>query len=147
MDGMHGVVVCSVAGKDTHPEIVNISNLFTTIELPGDKQRQPRQKQKTDFIGCVARVLALQPDADLLLVLEDDALILEEFFPTLSSILMFHMPFYQKDSWLDIKLYTPPKWSGFGLDFQPLLELVVYSSILTTSYLASARLASRCVRI
>ena len=146
MDGMHGVVVCSVAGKDTHPEIVNISNLFTTIELPGDNQRQTRQKEKTDFIGCVARVLALHPGTDLLLVLEDDALILEDFFPTLSSILMSPMPFYQQDSWLDIKLYTPPKWSGFGLDFQPLLELVVYSSILTTTYLASARLASRCVK-
>ena len=53
----------------------------------------------------------------LLLVLEDDALIGEDLFTILSSILEFYLPSYQLDEWLDIKLYTPPKWLGFGLDF------------------------------
>ena len=85
------------------------------------------------------------PFSDILLVLEDDALIVQNFFTILYSILEFHLPSYQLDEWLDIKLYTPPKWSGFGLDFLPVLDLVASSGLIAMLYIFSAKLISRKV--
>ena len=79
----------------------------------------------------------------MLLVLEDDALIVEDFFATLSSIIQFHLPSYQQEDWLDIKLYSPPKWAGFGLDCLPAIELVAESGLLATIYILLSNLSSQ----
>ena len=111
------LLVCSV--DNSHGEFAAVSHLFHTMQLdPNKSEKKGRQKEKSDLIGCVTRMVAKYPPvSDLLLVLEDDALIGEDLFTILSSILEFYLPSYQLDEWLDIKLYTPPKWLGFGLDF------------------------------
>ena len=135
--------MCSV--DSSHQEFGAVSHLFHTIQLHQNTTGgNRRQKEKSDFIGCVTRMLAEYPPvSDLLLVLEDDALIVQDFFTILSSILEFHLPSYQLDDWLDIKLYTPPKWSGFGLDFLPLLDLVASSGLIAMAYIISAKLINR----
>ena len=138
------IVVCNVDITDSHQEFHQISHLFRTIQLyeniTDHKQvlENKHQKEKSDFVGCVSRLMSAYPpdgDNDLLLVLEDDALIVEDFFITLSSILGFHLPSYQQGEWLDIKLYTPPKWAGFGLDWIPALELFAESGLASVLYL------------
>jgi hypothetical protein len=131
----------------SHQEFAGVSQLFHTIQLHQNTTGgNRRQKEKSDFIGCVTRMLAEYPPvSDLLLVLEDDALIVEDFFTILSSILEFHLHSYMLDEWLDIKLYTPPKWSGFGLDFLPLLDLIASSGLIAMLYIFSAKLISRQV--
>ena len=124
-----------------------MSHLFHTIQLDQNKTGgNRRQKEKSDFIGCVTRMVAEYPPvSDILLVLEDDALIVQNFFTILSSILEFHLHSYTLDEWLDIKLYTPPKWSEFGLDFLTLLDLVASSGLIAMLYIFSAKLISRKV--
>ena len=144
------LTVCNVDTTGSHPEYAGIAHMFHTIHADQNQTKhhtvrgKARQKEKSDFVGCVTRLLAeASHGSDLLLVLEDDALIVEEFFPTLSSILLFHLPSYQQKDWLDVKLYTPPKWSGFGLDILPILDLIAYSGLIAVAYVSIAKMTSR----
>jgi hypothetical protein len=150
------IVVCNVDHTNSHQEFDSIPHIFHTVQLYQNITNidqvfeNKRQKEKFDFVGCVTRMFSEylpSSDSDLLLVLEDDALIVEDFFPTLSSILQTHLPSYQQEEWLDIKLYTPPKWSGFGLELLPAIDLVAYSGLIATFYVFITMMISRYDKI
>ena len=50
--------------------------------------------------------------ADLILWFEDDVVLMDKFFPTLTSILTHHKARLARDPWLDIKLYLIPGLRG-----------------------------------
>ena len=105
---------------------------------------QKRRKEKSDFVGCVQQKLRAT-DFSLLLVLEDDALIHPDFFHNLYSILDFHLPRYPLDQWIDIKLFYPPKWTGYGLDFIPIIDIFAMSGLLAILVLSFCLGLPRCI--
>ena len=50
--------------------------------------------------------------ADLILCFEDDVVLMDKFFPTLTSIMTHHTARLARDPWLDIKLYLIPGLRG-----------------------------------
>ena len=50
---------------------------------------------------------------DLILWFEDDVVLMDKFFPTLTSILTHHSARLARGPWLDIKLYLIPGLRGF----------------------------------
>ena len=70
-------------------------------------------------------------DVDLLLWFEDDVVLMENFFPTLTSILTHHTGRLARAPWLDIKLYLIPGLRGYAWDPQPLLELISTTALIT----------------
>ena len=51
-------------------------------------------------------------NADLILWFEDDVVLMDKFFSTLTSILTHHTARLARDPWLDIKLYLIPGLRG-----------------------------------
>ena len=90
-------------------------------------------------------------DVELLLWLEDDVVLMENFFPSLTSILSHHRARLDRAPWLDIKLYLIPglrgesgfvssslsryslifSVTGYAWDPQPLLELMSSTGLIT----------------
>ena len=70
-------------------------------------------------------------DVELLLWFEDDVVLMENFFPTLTSILTHHTGRLARAPWLDIKLYLIPGLRGYAWDPQPLLELISTTALIT----------------
>ena len=70
-------------------------------------------------------------DVELILWLEDDVVLMENFFPTLTSILDHHTEKLARAPWLDIKLYLIPGLRGYAWDPQPLLELISTTALIT----------------
>ena len=145
------VTVCNVAINDDHLEFDEISTFFPSILLHQNKSKsnlqlteiQKRKKEKSDFVGCVQQELRAH-DVSLLLVLEDDALIHPDFFHNLYSILDFHLPRYSLDQWIDIKLFYPPKWTGYGLDLIPIIDIFATSGLLAILLLSVCLCLTRC---
>ena len=137
------IAVCNTARGKEHPEFKDIDHIFATIELNADDtiSKDPRVQQKTDFKDCIDRLMLTINTTNkaeipsLLLVQEDDALIAENFFDTLFSVLQFHKLDPEKYDWLDVKLHYPLKWAGFGLDSESLVELLSLSGLLAFIYL------------
>ena len=67
----------------------------------------------TDFLLCHEKLEKMMGDeVDLLLWLEDDVILMEDFFPSLTSILSQHRARLDRAPWLDIKLYLKPGLRG-----------------------------------
>ena len=67
----------------------------------------------TDFILCHEELEKLMGDnVDLILWFEDDVVLMDKFFPTLTSILSHHTARLARHPWLDIKLYLIPGLRG-----------------------------------
>ena len=67
----------------------------------------------TDFILCYDELEKMMgDDVDLILWFEDDVVLMDKFFPTLTSILTHHTARLARDPWLDIKLYLIPALRG-----------------------------------
>ena len=67
----------------------------------------------TDFILCHDELeKMLGDDVDLLLWFEDDVVLMENFFSTITSILTHQTARLARAPWLDIKLYLKPSLRG-----------------------------------
>ena len=63
--------------------------------------------------------------------LEDDVVLMDDFFSTFQSILTFRKTTLSSLDWLDVKLYKTPRLRGYAWDIQPLTELVSMALLFT----------------
>ena len=90
------------------------------------------RKAKRDFVFCADRMDEMLPkDVKHILILEDDTLMMEGFFSTLSAWMTFHQERLEAEPWFDIKLYLNPRLRGWALDQLPLVELLSSTSLLS----------------
>ena len=93
---------------------------------PGD------QKAKRDLVFCSNQLEKMLPKSvEHILILEEDAVLMEDFFSTLLTWMSFHSERLQSEPWLDIKLYLNPRLRGWAWDPLPLVELLASTSLLT----------------
>ena len=93
--------------------------------------KEREKKYVRDFVACHRDMLEeLKNDVKYVLCLEDDVALMDNFFPTLSSILSFRGSRLITNPWLDIKLYVMPRMKGFAFDIMPLVELLAMSCLL-----------------
>ena len=73
------------------------------------------KKLNHDFITCHGAVEAvINKSVETIIWLEDDVVLMDNFFSTLFSLLNFRRSKLQSITWLDIKLYAPPRLRGYG---------------------------------
>ena len=78
-----------------------------------EKKRKGEKKQNDDFLFCHGAVEAvISESVDSILWLEDDVVLMDNFFSTLYSLLNFRRSRLQSEAWLDIKLYALPRLRG-----------------------------------
>ena len=104
-------------------------------DYPGEKFSEDKwEKSKEDYAFCLNRAVDDRPE--YVLVLEDDVILKPNFFPSLHTHLYTNVPLVQESpaslmdeaNWAYIKLYYPPKWSGFSKDFRHYAELAGIAS-------------------
>ena len=105
-----------------------------------NSQSRRGNKHVEDFLICYNAIKShLDFTPDIQLWIEDDVVLMENFFSTLSSILAFRKPILSTSTWLDIKLYKTPRLRGYAWDFQPLTELVstalLFAFVMNTIFL------------
>ena len=80
-------------------------------------------KEKDDYRFCLQSALKYNPR--YVILLEDDVLVVEQFFDIikikLNHIISSHGDGYS--NWLFMKLYYPQKWQGYGINFYHYMEL------------------------
>lgn len=128
------VIVCNVDPNwEHHFDFDAIKNFFplilrynyTSIDRPSNKKQET-----SDYAFCLEEA-SLRLQTNYLIVAEDDAIVFENFFSTLSSIVknrvetnMVRGEQVNNDiRWCWMKLYFPEFWSGFGWDANRLWEL------------------------
>jgi len=127
------LLVCNPSFSE-HPELEVLAPLLSRVSplpTPEHQKREGKLRQQTEnYVSCIRSALsALSANVDSLLVLEDDAVIMEGFFPIVTKILEEKRSLAK--SWLDFKLYSPPQWQGFfDLCPVPLTEWVSTSCLL-----------------
>ena len=98
-------------------------------------QDNKEKKYVADFLVCHDSIQSHIEDSglkpDYFLWLEDDIILMENFFYTLHSALRFQMEKLSTKPWLDIKLYLMPRLRGYGWDAIPILELVSTSALIS----------------
>ena len=117
----HQVLVCSTEGTDNSLEMPVISQ-FKSVQpclIPTEdcinafNQKDKEKKIVKDFVLCYEAIEnKINEDVKHLLWLEDDVILMEDFFSTLSSIMTFREILLQSQKWLDIKLYLNPRLRG-----------------------------------
>ena len=94
------------------------STSTTTARPSLTRSTLPRVEKKLnhDFITCHGAVEAvINKSVETIIWLEDDVVLMEHFFSTLFSLLNFRKSRLQSITWLDIKLYAPPRLRGYWL--------------------------------
>ena len=95
------------------------------------KRHNREVKYKSDFVRCIEKVDAsLHPHTSQVLVLEDDVILMRDFFSTLLSTINLHQHRLSGVPWLDIKLYKSARLRGWAWDWIPLTQLAAYSALL-----------------
>ena len=90
------------------------------------------RKAKRDFVFCAGRMDEMLPkDVKHILILEDDALVMQGIFSTLSAWMTFHKERLGAEPWLDIKLYLNPRLRGWAWNQLPLVELLSSTTLLS----------------
>ena len=90
------------------------------------------RKAKRDFVFCADRMDEMLPKhVEHILILEDDALVMQGIFDTLSAWMTFHQERLEAEPWLDIKLYLNPRLRGWAWDQHPLVELLSSTTLLS----------------
>ena len=115
------VIVCSAEGTDNRLEMPVISH-FKSVQpcliptedcINASNQKDKEKKIVQDFVLCHEAIEnEINEDVKHLLWLEDDVILMEDFFSTLSSIMTFRKMLLQSQKWLDIKLYLNPRLRG-----------------------------------
>ena len=119
-----------------------------------EKKRKGEKKQNDDFLFCHGAVEAvISESVETVLWLEDDVVLMDNFFSTLYSLLNLRRSRLQSAAWLDIKLYALPRLRGctkvhqychcihvanirclllgYAWDLAPLTELLATSLLMT----------------
>ena len=92
------------------------STSTTTVRPSLTRSTLPRVEKKLnhDFLTCHGAVEAvINKSVETIIWLEDDVVLMEHFFSTLFSLLNFRRSRLQSITWLDIKLYAPPRLRGY----------------------------------
>lgn len=117
----HQVIVCSADGTEKSLNMPMMSHfklllpcLIKTKDCTNASEEKDREKKIVkDFVLCHEAVEnEINLDIKYLLWLEDDVILMKDFFYTLSSILTFRKMTLQSQKWLDIKLYLNPRLRG-----------------------------------
>lgn len=130
------VVVCSVDPQwKTHQDLHDIMNDFPIIfryHNTNDQIATNKAQETTDYAFCLEEAsVKFGKATKYLIVVEDDAIVFENFFITLSSILKNRVEtkmlrgerISNERLWCWMKLYYPEFWCGFGFDGNRLMEL------------------------
>ena len=130
VDHQHLVFVCTgeeaLGLREQLPFQVLQPNTSLPYLPPGD------QKAKRDLVFCSNQLEKMLPKSvEHILILEEDAVLMEDFFSTLLSWMSFHSERLQSEPWLEIKLYLNPRLRGWAWDPLPLVELLASTSLLT----------------
>jgi hypothetical protein len=134
--GARPVLVCTGEGEGGHPELEQLKHPFPVLRPPGNATQvaplsSGNHKHKADFSLCCSLIEdELPPSVEYVLLLEDDVLLMDGFFPILLAWLSLHREALAEHPWLDIKLYLSPRLRGFAWDALPLAELLVTSATL-----------------
>ena len=106
--------------------------LKPNISLPNPKD--VNKKANRDFVFC-ARQLEIEiwnnNSVKHILILEDDAVVMDGFFPILFAWMTFHKERLQSEPWLDLKLYHNPSLRGWAWELPVLVELFAVTLLLT----------------
>ena len=117
----HQVIVCSADARESDlklPEIFNFKPLQPCVTqteacLAATKEENKEKKIVKDFVLCHDAIEnEVEDGVRYLLWLEDDVVLMEDFFSTLASIMIFRKSILQFQNWLDIKLYLNPRLRG-----------------------------------
>ena len=120
-NGGHTVYVCSADGSEKSlnmPVISYLKSLQPCIIQTEDCRNASEEKDKEkkivkDFVLCHEAIEnEINEDVKYLLWLEDDVILMEDFFSTLSAIMSFRKLILQSQKWLDLKLYLNPRLRG-----------------------------------
>lgn len=132
------IVVCSVdAHWERHLDLNAIANYFSIIfryNISGVEEIPSNKGQETsDYAYCLEQASLRFGTTKHLIAIEDDAVVFENFFSTLHSIVKNRIEttytrgekiVLDKRKWCWMKLYFPEFWSGFAWDANRLWELV-----------------------
>ena len=123
VDHQHLVFVCTgeeaLGLREQLPFQVLQPNTPLPYLPPGD------QKAKRDLVFCSNQLEKMLPKSvEHILILEEDAVLMEDFFSTLLAWMSFHSDRLQSEPWLDIKLYLNLRLRGWAWDPLPLVELL-----------------------
>ena len=117
----HQVIVCSADGKEKSlnmPGLAHFKSLQPCLIQSEDcttafEEKDKEKKIVKDFVLCHDAIEnEINVDVKYLLWLEDDVILMKDFFSTLSSIITFREKTLQSQRWLDIKLYLNPRLRG-----------------------------------
>ena len=129
VDHQHLVFVCTgeeALGLRELPFPILQPNTSLPYLPPGD------QKAKKDLVFCSNKLEKMLPKSvEHILILEEDAVLMDNFFSTLLAWMSFHSERLQSEPWLDIKLYLNPRLRGWAWDPLPLVELLASTSLFT----------------
>lgn len=132
--------ICDVnAGPAPHIEADRLRKYFhVVVRFPKANASaailDPFEKEKQDYAFCLER--ALQLTSAYVLIVEDDAVALDNLFHVLPH--MLHIPMLASGAhwWSHLKLYYPERWQGFSLDVRTALELLALFSITYAIWIA-----------
>ena len=117
----HQVIVCSADGKEKSlnmPGLAHFKSLQPCLIQSEDcttafEEKDKEKKIVKDFVLCHDAIEnEINVDVKYLLWLEDDVILMKDFFSTLSSIITCREKTLQSQKWLDIKLYLNPRLRG-----------------------------------
>ena len=120
-EGGHQVIVCSADGTEkslSMPGIAHFKSLQPCLIHTKDcndafEEKDKEKKIVKDFVLCHEAIEnEITVNVKYLLWLEDDVILMKDFFSTLSSIITFREKTLQSQKWLDIKLYLNPRLRG-----------------------------------
>lgn len=130
------VVVCSVdPHRNRHLDLDAIADYFPMIfryNGTGDEKPSNKAQETSDYSFCLEEASIKFAQAKYLIVVEDDAIVFENFFMTLRSIVKDRIEtnvvrgekiVNDERRWCWMKLYFAEWWSGFGWDANRLWEL------------------------
>ena len=91
----------------------NVGLELEELEYKTEMKKRAERKHNNDFLICHDAVeKEIGSNVQTILWLEDDVVLMDNFFSTINSILEFRRTRLRSSTWLDIKLYNFPKWRG-----------------------------------
>lgn len=130
------IVVCSVDPNwQNHLDFNAIANYFPTIfrynDTGGDGKPSNKKQESSDYAFCLEEAALKFAQTKYLIVVEDDAIVFDDFFITLGSIVKDRIETSivrgetvdNERRWCWMKLYFAEFWCGFGVDANRLWEL------------------------
>ena len=91
----------------------NVELELEELEYKTEMKKRAERKHNNDFLICHDAVeKEIGSNVQTILWLEDDVVLMDNFFSTLYSLLNFRRSRLQSEAWLDIKLYALPRLRG-----------------------------------